>query len=440
MGITFRHTPVVPTRPIGVGSLLLDVENPRHGRVQSQRDAILALVKEQGMKLVKIAEHIAANGLSPIESLLVTKSGSTYIVQEGNRRLAAVRLLNNPDIAVGTKYEKDYARIAKTAKEIPTEIECHVAASKEEAAPWVELRHSGPAEGVGTIGWGTEQKNRFFNKPGSQAGKAIAFIDTVAGAYPKNEALLANLNTILTDRLTTLGRLVADPEFRRRLALVEKDGRFLSHFPGEILEDAIEQLASDFATRMSVSEIKSKGLRTKYISKLPMPDDDARLTDAQPLELGSAPRPLKKVVRRTLPVRPGPIFKDLAFKRMGARITNILAELKSMDLDRYPNAAVILCRALLELSVDRVHDRKKWPIGNAELKTRVQKCLNAIDPGQKDPLYQAVRSGLADGTSMYAVKTLQGFVHNEHMHPSASEVRTFAANYGPFLAAIDLLV
>lgn len=429
----------MPTSPIGVGSLLLDVENPRHGRVQSQREAIRALVEEQGLKLVKLAQHIAANGLSPVDALLVTKAGASYVVREGNRRLAAIRLLNNPDIALGTKYERDYVRLAKTAKEIPTEIECHVAASSEEAAPWIELRHSGPAEGVGTIGWGTEQKNRFFNKPGSQAGKAIAFIDTVAGAYPKNEALHASLKTILSDRLTTIGRLVADPEFRRRLGLVEKDGRFLSHFPGDTLEDSVERVAADFAGKVSVSDIKSKDLRRKYIAKLPAPDDDARLPDAQPLDVGKAPRTRKRAVRESTPSRPGPIFKDLAFKKMGPRIGNILAELKSLNLDRYPNAAVILCRALLELSVDRVHERKHWPIGNSELKTRVQKCLGLIDPGQKEPRYQAVRSGLADGTSMYAVKTLQSFVHNQHMHPSASEVRTFAANYGPFLAALDHL-
>jgi hypothetical protein len=232
---------------------------------------------------------------------------------------------------------------------------------------------------------------------------------------------------------------VADPEFRTRLGLVEKDGRFLSHFPGETLEDTVEELASDFATKMSVSDIKSKEQRTKYLAKLPMPDDDARLPDPQPLELGSAPRPVKKAKRRPKTERPGPIFKDLTFRKMGARIGNILAELKSMDLDRYPNAAVILCRALLELSVDRVHERKKWAIGNSELRTRVQKCLHAIDRGGSDPQYQAVRAGLADGSSVYAVKTLQGFVHNANMHPSATEVRTFAANYGPFLGAIDQL-
>lgn len=61
-------------------------------------------VKDQKTKLVRLAESIVEHGLSPIEKLMVLEVSAKpkrYVALEGNRRVAALRLLTNPAVMTG---------------------------------------------------------------------------------------------------------------------------------------------------------------------------------------------------------------------------------------------------------------------------------------------------------------------------------------------------
>jgi hypothetical protein len=80
-----------------IDELLLDLENPRISRAESQREALQKIVDDQDVKLVVLGESIVADGLNPMDRWLVLKSPDElgkYIVLEGNRRLATIRILN----------------------------------------------------------------------------------------------------------------------------------------------------------------------------------------------------------------------------------------------------------------------------------------------------------------------------------------------------------
>ena len=427
------------TTTIPVGQLLLDTENPRHPRVASQNEAILALIEEQGPRLVKLAEDLATNGASPTEVMVVMKRRGTsnYTVLEGNRRLAAVRLLNNPAIAKGTKFEQDFARLAKGDKAaLPTEFECWIAHSREEARPWIRLRHTGTASGVGLVPWAPRQIQRFELNPETHAGKASMFIDSVEKAYPKNQSLLDNLQKISDERLTTLGRLLAEPEFRKRLGLKEVEREYHSHFPAEVIEDVIDRVATDLASTLTVTNIKTKAQRLQYLDKLPTPDPDARRDDAQPLVPGTAAATTKKPTRKVV-TRPKAIFSDFAPKKLGARLPLIVQEVRTLDPQRHPNAVSVLLRVVLELALAHVYERKKLTGDN--LAARVKRCLRMIDSTGKADAYEPIRVGLADPNSIFSVSTLHAYVHNKYFHPEPAQVRAVAANMVPFLEGLDAL-
>jgi hypothetical protein len=81
-----------------IDELLLDLDNPRISRAESQREALQKILEDQDIKLVVLAESIVADGLNPMDRWLVLKSPAElgkYIVLEGNRRLATIRVLNN---------------------------------------------------------------------------------------------------------------------------------------------------------------------------------------------------------------------------------------------------------------------------------------------------------------------------------------------------------
>ena len=175
-------------------------------------------------KLVVLANDIIENGISPIDLLLVVPKGKgRYTVVEGNRRLAAIRMIANPDLADGTVIAAQMKRIAGRG-ESPDEVECAIVSSRDDATHWMELRHGGEAGGAALVRWNPLAANRFSHRPGSQAAKAITLLEAVEEGYPKNEVVKALIAEVASKRLTTLGRLAADPSFRDRVGMAEVDG------------------------------------------------------------------------------------------------------------------------------------------------------------------------------------------------------------------------
>src|SRR5438105_2771330 len=92
---------------IPVSNLLIDSENPRLSKPNvGQREALRELAEDQQSKLLKLATHIVTNGPNQSELPIVMAAGDRrrYIVLEGNRRLAALRGLENPDSLTGAVF------------------------------------------------------------------------------------------------------------------------------------------------------------------------------------------------------------------------------------------------------------------------------------------------------------------------------------------------
>jgi hypothetical protein len=86
---------------IPVEKLLLDPKNPRlveHGVPDGASQAVLVKSLWSMMAVQEVALSIAHNGFFRHEPLIVEQQGTKYIVLEGNRRLAAVRLLLDGDL------------------------------------------------------------------------------------------------------------------------------------------------------------------------------------------------------------------------------------------------------------------------------------------------------------------------------------------------------
>ncbi len=423
---------------IAVGQLLLDTANPRHEPVESQRDAIHALIQTERQKLVVLSNDIGERGFSPMDRLLAIKDGRRYVVVEGNRRLAAVRLLANPDLAEGTVIETAIRRVAKGATVIPDEADCAVLDSRDEAGHWMRLRHDGEAGGAGVVRWNSFATNRFSHKPGTQAARAIKFLESVTEGYPENDVIQDLAQNVADKRLTTLGRLVQDPNFRDRVGFVEDGASLRFHFPAGELQDFFEHVLGDLAADVGVSQLKSKEQRTEYLANTPEPKATERMDDAKPLgETPSSKAPKSQTsTQRRKSSKPAKPFKDLDLQRLGPKTQALLREFRRLNADKSPNASAVLTRAILELAVDEFMTMQNL-LKDQKFRKRVQACLAKVDASGKAPEYQALRAGLADGTSLYSVNTLHGFVHNPYYHADGTTVRNIAANLEPFLQQLN---
>ncbi|MXW19332.1 MAG: hypothetical protein F4Z95_00855 [Gammaproteobacteria bacterium] len=147
------------TLTIPVSDLVVDTRNPRLVEPdKSQRDALRDLAASQGKKLVALAEDAIGYGLNPSELPIVMRTkDQRYAVLEGNRRLTALRALENPDLLVDAVQPSVLAKFKALSGEYlknPVEsVLCWVVDNRKEANHWIELRHTGENKGAGIVRW-----------------------------------------------------------------------------------------------------------------------------------------------------------------------------------------------------------------------------------------------------------------------------------------------
>lgn len=97
---------------IKIENLINSFENPRHAIGDNEIDTLRKLFDAVGTQfMLNLAEDIQKNGLLGNQQIVVVYSedAKKYIVYEGNRRVAAIKLLRNPDnfIFFGQKYYRE---------------------------------------------------------------------------------------------------------------------------------------------------------------------------------------------------------------------------------------------------------------------------------------------------------------------------------------------
>lgn len=87
-------------RKIKINKLVNYFENPRHAIGNSEEDTLKKLFNSVGIQyMLNLAEDLQKNGLLGNQQIVVVYSEDTqrYVVYDGNRRVAAIKLLLNPD-------------------------------------------------------------------------------------------------------------------------------------------------------------------------------------------------------------------------------------------------------------------------------------------------------------------------------------------------------
>jgi hypothetical protein len=152
-----------PTAEIEVGldSLLLDDKNPRFGGLlegKSQDAIIEKLALEKN--LFELIESFRQNGYYKAEPLLVIKdTGSKYIVIEGNRRLAALKILF--DAALLKKYGFSKTALAPTGAlgtSLKEKIPVQIYSDRHDLWSYLGFRHI-----KGAMEWDPYSKARYID-------------------------------------------------------------------------------------------------------------------------------------------------------------------------------------------------------------------------------------------------------------------------------------
>ena len=137
---------------IELEKLEFDEKNYRIFFGENQSDTLRLLVEKEDTNLVDMAKDIARNGLSPIDIMAVVKKEGTdvYTVIEGNRRLAAIRLLENPSLTDKQHIKNALSLPSKRYSHNPIKtIRCTIMPDKETAMGWVDRKQGTGMDGAG---------------------------------------------------------------------------------------------------------------------------------------------------------------------------------------------------------------------------------------------------------------------------------------------------
>lgn len=135
------------TKPYAVNDLRFDHANPRlaeYGIVEKTTDSEILEILWDAMDVQELVQSIAASGFFPHESLIVTEEKGKMIVIEGNRRLAALKVLLNPEMAA----ERNLA-IPEISDEARKKLETVPALLSDRESSWrfLGFKHvNGPAK------------------------------------------------------------------------------------------------------------------------------------------------------------------------------------------------------------------------------------------------------------------------------------------------------
>jgi len=429
---------------IALANLLIDLENPRLPQPNTgQREALRAIARQQDRRLLTLAKDILQNGLNPSELSIVMpfqEDGTRYVVIEGNRRIAALKALENPDVlsdAVKPAVLTAFRQLSKQYQNASIDaVPCVVVKDKDEARHWVELRHTSGNEGAGVIKWTSDDASRF------RARNRIAEVHTQALDFLQDRGALT-LDVRRKVPATSFKRLIGTPEVREKLGIEVVDGTLCLRASKSKVTKALMYVVDDLASgKTKVSDIYHKPQRLQYAKKLP-----AAVAVTPTLPIGQGVPVGAKVpsaqARRAAAARLGRPRDKLipaacVLNVTDARIHAIESELRGLSLDKYPNAVSVLLRVFIELSADAYIDRMKLP----EKKKLHEKLRDVtgdllahgkINQQQAKPVYRACAkdSWLAPSLDM-----MHNYIHNQHVFPAAGDLRAHWDSLQPFVIAM----
>lgn len=422
-----------------IDELDLDLNNPRFAGLSNQRAALEKIVTTQGVKLVNLAEDIVTQGLSPAHRMLVMKSktSSRYVVMDGNRRLAALRVLRNPAVldgmkAVGDVSSQKLRKLAKTfSPSVVEPIDVHVCESEEEARHWIEAIHTGENEGRGVVGWDGEATARYRGKSSS-----IRVLDFVKAAGKLTPDELATLQEKFP--ITNLDRLLGTPEVRERLGLSLESGELLTDLPQGELAKSLKRVVLDLAKKVvTVSNIKQHADRLAYLKNLgaDLPDLSKRTGLLEPIEKLSAQASAKALAKASSTTTSRSLLDRRALIPPQAQcplnITNqklqqLCKDLRKLPLETYPVSIAAIFRIFLELSLDHYGAEKTVAGYNRDLalKRKIEMVADHLtNAGVHKRDLQAFRSLASNSHKTLSVDQLHAVVHGRFALPTANELR-----------------
>ena len=444
-----------------IDELLLDAWNPRHGEVEDQGAALERLVAGNPQQLRNLAEDIAENGLHPGLSFLVFPAeDGQFVVLDGNRRLAAIKLLMQPDTAptswrpITNEIKVDLASFQN--------LPCTILETREQGRLWLERMHTGQMNGVGVVQWPPIAQHRFSPR-NDQRGRGAAALAWLSNHTEADASEFHQAIETVEGEITTFGRFVQTTAVRPILGYDFK-GSELVPTKGTSDESLYERLIAavrDLAGGKDVNDLRSIEQRVEYAHQLAGSSggdvEGEPETAKQSVEDSNEPegqRPAQdqyreranqsesqqetKSKRRRRSSQPKTSVLETPLPgSYKSRIVQISEELCDLNVHKKPNAVAVLLRLLIEMTTEQCRREESLP-REASLNEHIERVIQRVQTPQdeQDKVFHGVTVSLSTPNDRDHTKNFNQHVHNVDYHPVPTDLINTAANYQPYFERI----
>ncbi len=418
-----------PRQKVSVSDLFLDPENIRLGlEVKSSQDALIndLFANEDAMQILG---NIATNGFFPDEIPVVIKDGKKFVVMEGNRRIAALKVLARPEIVPAK--ETTVRNILKTAVALVKDVEVVVAPDRDSVESFLASKHTQNTRRA----W-RPLRQAYFYKAQLERGKSVQdlrndyptidigkFLRLInvhqiakSIAYDSNQ-IAKKVHNERTFPASTLVRLYEDKNVRDFLGFdFDGDGEVQVKINRKEFEKGFKKVVQDVTEKVVDSRaLNNEKNRKEYLARFPKADTPNKTKAGKTLtskDFKEQPPTASQKRKKLAP-------KDIVFTLQSPGVRRMLVELQGIDYHRFPNAAHDLLRSFPECALKAYFDQCGNPVKPAKgqsyvtLDTVLKEFKKEMDAARNTQLSQVAQRIISDrNMTSYSVQFLNATNHN----------------------------
>ncbi len=405
--------------------------------------------------------------LDPSQLPIVSKNKKgEYICLEGNRRLTALKAMTNPDLAKGTDSYDGFSVLHKRFSALGISAVFCVVMTRDEAFPWIQMRHDKGLLGIGALNWDAVARARSLQQQG-KIDRWIRVIEFLGENGVDTDPILDRIE----GKVTTVDSLFQSSAMKTVLGITFGKNGALE--VAEVDKKAAVKLFSNLLDEMGKETFTIARLRTVnqqqeflepfrslgFARNASAPDAASDL-DADSDVLGdeneagttpkrAPPQPLSSAGARSLPSRPRKVLAEKGLRIRDKNLNAFYSELRKLNVEKHPHSAAVMIRVFLEKATYVFLTTMKVPCNgkghsswdDAQLKWMVEAALGKLDPQDKMKDLKPARDIKNAGKSLpHTLDTLNQYVHTALPVPGPVEIlKTWDALHPYFSRMFEMI-
>jgi len=437
----------IKTKNISITDLILWDENARfpdkYFNTQEQ-ELISYFLSKSDFRIKALVEAIVKDfDLPQLEKLVVWNNAGQYIVLEGNRRLTAYKLLNNPEFTTDTSLKK-YLIEQKEKLNVGDnfQLECLVTEDKDYGLRYIDRKH---ANGNNEVNWQEPERANYKVRRGStNQGEILKTeINKVVRQLDLPEEMKEQI--LGSGKVTTFYRIMTSAPAKQKYGL-ELDEQNKLQVKNPNFKDELKVIAHNVIAGKDFKggEIDSRTLNKsekigEYIKSVK--SEDSKKVDKE-IEKGTSENLFGE---KTIKVNSGgkqkvlpkssdrkhlipPSCRLIINER---KINNIYRELRDDLLlddtpNSVPNAVGVLFRVFLEISIDCLWEKEGFIFSKeTKLAGKITKCCDYLEKKSIATTKQLhnIRKVATDQHHLLNIQHFHDYVHSYKTQPSPTDLK-----------------